>query len=652
MNSMPMNRRTHRIAASLLIVLSASNIFQFKPCLAFQVSLLHAHRRTVCGPPELQLSSRDETNESLHTMRITNNMLGENHHSSMGIGRRELLISIASSAVLLPIAAQALEMDSPSKTLEDLQLGKGSWEQMDRTGRTPVNNQGVVIPASFATYTARFLINYDESVASWWRDLVLSYALLSDEQQKRKLGKKFGSLAASVQLSLDSFVKKQPTLHDGYAKLLSLLLEKYNVDDSAERHIGILCAMLPKDQQPLDSIRGLFKSHSNQRTLEASKAVEGRIAPSTLAGDLTSLLPDNYGIELEKDGSFCVIQPPIRLYEVGLDEEFGQAAITTAFGPLSSEPLIRQMPEYSVDIYALFGISGATGCALTHSVVLPLDVVKTKAQTDPEDYSNIFAGFSRIVEEEGMQGLFTGAQATLAGYTWYGLSVYPSYTFFKRLMGQSLFPADFAVAHSNEIAVVAGALAAVIASLGLTPLEAARIRVVADPERYKPLGLLGTLDYIAKEDSQLGWKAVYAGLPSLMTRQIIFGSVKFLAFERACEAIYTGYPFLRDATWTALTVSLLAGGFSGALSSVVSQPADAVLTYVAQRTDGKGTVGVIEGCQLMIEESGTASLFRGLGSRCVWAGSIIAGQFLLYDVFRDYFGVNAEDLSQVFHIDI
>jgi solute carrier family 25 phosphate transporter 3 len=200
--------------------------------------------------------------------------------------------------------------------------------------------------------------------------------------------------------------------------------------------------------------------------------------------------------------------------------------------------------------------------------------------------------------------------------------------------------------------MVAGALASVIASLGLTPLEAARIRVVADPEQYKPLGLVGTLDIIAKEDAASGLKALYAGLPSLMTRQVIFGSIKFLAFEQACDGIYVTWPFLRDATWTALTVSLVAGGFSGALSSVVSQPADAVLTYVAQRNDGKGSLGVIEGCQLMVEESGIGSLFRGLGSRSLWAASIIAGQFLLYDVFRNFFGVTVDDLTQVFDLEI
>lgn len=198
----------------------------------------------------------------------------------------------------------------------------------------------------------------------------------------------------------------------------------------------------------------------------------------------------------------------------------------------------------------------------------------------------------------------------------------------------------------------------------MTPLEAARIRCVANPSIYRPLGLIGTLKVIASEgevDGRIGsLKSLYAGLPSLMTRQVIFGSVKFLAFERACELIYSTWPFMRDSTWTALTVSLVAGGFSGALSSFVSQPADAVLTYVASKEKSSSTngmknddnLGVWEGSCLMVEESGVSSLFRGLGSRSVWASAIIAGQFLLYDVFRNYFGVNVDDLSQVFQIEL
>ena len=268
-------------------------------------------------------------------------------------------------------------------------------------------------------------------------------------------------------------------------------------------------------------------------------------------------------------------------------------------------------------------------------------------QTNPGEYDGVFSGAMTISQEEGLSSLLLGTQATIAGYLWYGISVYPSYTFFKNSI-TSILPPAFGVLHANDVALVAGAIASVIASLGLTPIEAARIRAVAEPEVYRPLGLLGTLRLISKEDEDAGWRNLYAGLPSLMTRQVIFGSVKFLAFERVSETIFLVWPALRDGTMTSLGVSLVAGGMAGALSSIVSQPADSVLTYVTKQSTGN--LGVLAGARMMIQKDGVSSLFRGLGSRCVWAGCIIAGQFLLYDLFRGMFGITGADLSQVFEI--
>ena len=154
-----------------------------------------------------------------------------------------------------------------------------------------------------------------------------------------------------------------------------------------------------------------------------------------MSENLSNLLPLEYNAAFINPNESLSIQPPIRLYQVGIGEEFGQAATATAFGPLALNGLRRELPRYTFDIYALFGISGATGCALTHSVVIPLDVIKTRAQTSTESAINIA---TEIVDKEGISGLLTGAQATLAGYAWYGVSVYPSYAFFKRYFGQTV----------------------------------------------------------------------------------------------------------------------------------------------------------------------------------------------------------------------
>lgn len=573
-------------------------------------------------------------------------------------------MTVASVAALVPLAANAAAPIAP-KSLEDLALGDGLWKQLS-SNPIDTNPQQSQVPAYFATYTARFLINYDQGIASWWRQQNAAFVLLPQDQKEAKLGKAFASLARSIQIALDNFLLQQGTASrkESYTQLLQMFLTSYDKSNRTDvrRQIGLLFSLLPNQDQPNFSVmtqlatpRQSSVSAPNRPVVEDFMVELGSYKPKDpvprfVSRDLSALLPRGYKVANVKDSDAHTIYPSITLYELGFNEEFGQTAVATPFGALSSTPLIRENPNYTASIYGLFGISGATGCALTHSIVIPLDVIKTRAQTDPDEFSDLLEGAGKILKEEGPQGLLLGAQATLAGYFWYGLSVYPSYTFFKRLFTQGILPPEVAMVHANDIALIAGAIAAVIASLGLTPLEAARIRVVAEPDKYRPLGLSGTMAIIAGEDKDLGWKGLYAGLPSLMTRQVIFGSIKFLAFERASEAIFAAAPFLRDATWTALTVSLVAGGLSGAISSVVSQPADSVLTYVAQNSRGTSSLGVIDGCRIMIEEEGVGSLFRGLGSRCVWAGSIIAGQFLLYDVFRTVFSVSSDDLSQVYQV--
>ena len=639
--------------AAMLGLIFAS--LQLKVCFSFSNSRIERETRIPLRKNYAKRKSwisEDETSNLLSESTASSKILDLPPTSSI-MSRRHAALSIASIIPLIPLSASA---KPASESLQDLELGHGEWTKLGRATASATLQSKTQVPPSFATYMSHFLIRYDRGVYSWWQALNRSYSLISESQRLDRLKVQFGSLAASVQNAVDTFLRQQD-----YDHLARLLLEKYDSDTDAKRHIGILFSLLPSNLQPVEILRELTKN-------AGAKPNSGRVLslestsfnsstpppPKGVVAGLGSLLPAEYHcIPVNKACTIFAIFPSVDVYEVTIDEEFGQTTIGTTFGPLSSLSLTREIPDYPLDIYALFGISGATGCALTHAIVIPLDVVKTRAQTDPEQYKNLVAGAARILHQEGFPGLLTGAQATIAGYFWYGLSVYPSYTFFKRYLGTSVLPPELAAIHTNDIALLAGAMAAVIASLGLTPIEAARIRVVSEPERYKPLGLAGTIGAIAREDTQLGWKALYAGLPSLMARQVIFGSVKFLAFERACEAIFAAWPFLRDATWTALTVSLVAGGISGALSSVVSQPADSVLTYVAKKQGGKkGNLGVIDGCLLMVEEEGISSLFRGLGSRCVWAGSIIAGQFLLYDVFRTYFGVSAQDLSQVFQITI
>ncbi|KAL7557499.1 hypothetical protein ACA910_005255 [Epithemia clementina (nom. ined.)] len=612
------------------------------------------------------------------------------------------------AAEVLQLQQQRLPFADP---LEHTMLGKGTWQPM--TAQSDVadstSNNDSVFPPFFVTYLTRFLICYDVGVKQWWDELEHKFSLLPVAERHDRLSQKFGAFAQSLQQGLWRTTTSTTTIPTAAVvqDLWDLMMNRYASlpqSDDILRQMTLLFALLPWQFQPLTRLRPILQQQKQSNGKHNRQATDATILDQETSWndyftDLTSLLPPSYHCELTADGQSIKIVPSLPIIQDGAftndnNNNNNDDQIVTCFGPLAASPLERGLPTYSPLIYALFGISGATGCALTHTVVIPLDVVKTRAQTNPisasstnnndspatNQNSNIMATANSgqedgapldnsggnivnaavdIVQNEGVDALLLGAQATIAGYFWYGLSVYPSYTFFKRIFTLKLLPPEIATVHANDIALVAGALAAVVASVGLTPIEAARIRAVAEPQTYRPLGLLGTLNWIAQEDAALGWQSLYAGFPSLLARQVIFGSVKFLAFERACEFIFALWPSLRDFTWTSLCVSLIAGAFSGTLSSVVSQPADSLLTFVAQKSNsgtsnsngnGGSTMGLLEGCRIMIEQDGPGSLFRGLGSRCVWAGSIIAGQFLLYDVFRTFFHVSSTDLSQVYEV--
>lgn len=587
--------------------------------------------------------------------------------SSMPTRRSALIAAAASlaftSAIELSTAEVAAAATTTDADLEGLSFGTATWSDQAAHASSSQPSSSIplsarIVPPSFATYLSRFLLHYDNGAASWWDDQAELYSLLPSNEAKKREGRSFGSYASSIQKGLYIYIsgsdgtniQSYSKVRDQYSTVLTALTNRYGSQRGAIRDIALLFAMLPAVYQPVDT---LLKLKLDMTALTAMGTTDsGNTNTDNFTAnyqqDFTLLLPTKYHVVYVKSTMSFIITPTINLFEIGVHEDSGLSAISTTFGPLYSRPLMRER-NFSLDVYALLGVSGGLGCATTHTLVIPLDVVKTRIQTNPGRYGSIFDGAMTIATDEGMGALFLGLQATIVGYLWYGLSVYPTYAYLKRYIGEDVLSSAYAVAYSNDVALVAGALASVIASIGLTPTEACRIRTVAQPEKYRNMGLLGTLSVIVNENPELGWKNLYAGLPSLMTRQVIFGSVKFITFERASDIIFTQWPELRIHTCSALGVSLVAGGIAGVLSSIVSQPADSVLTFVAKRSS-ISRLGILDGAAMMVQEEGLGSLFRGLGSRSIWAGCIIAGQFLLYDVFRAYFGISGDDLTQVFEL--
>lgn len=80
------------------------------------------------------------------------------------------------------------------------------------------------------------------------------------------------------------------------------------------------------------------------------------------------------------------------------------------------------------------------------------------------------SGWPSLCLQEGLMMLMQGFGPTLAGYLWYGITVYPGYELFKRLFVELVGPLNAAL-FRVPLVLAAGATATCFACIGVCPAE-------------------------------------------------------------------------------------------------------------------------------------------------------------------------------------
>ena len=276
------------------------------------------------------------------------------------------ITTLSTASLIQPTRSNAAQEEAVD--LSNLTFGRGSWGSSS-TATTSTRPSTVQVPATFTTYLTRFLIRYEPPITLWWSETRESYSLLNPDERIKRECRDLGRLACSIEKGLIGFLAggngESPMNNSGirhqYGLLLEMLLDKYKDKDDAVRQIVLLFAMLPSEYQPVDTLQsqllGKSLSESRENNLESEQ-------------DLL-LLPNTYKAIYSSTTKTYGISPKLQLIE-----NYEGDIRTTIFGPLSNQPLSRQKPNLGIDYYSLLGISGGVGCAMTHSLVIPLDVVK------------------------------------------------------------------------------------------------------------------------------------------------------------------------------------------------------------------------------------------------------------------------------------
>jgi len=302
----------------------------------------------------------------------------------------------------------------------------------------------------------------------------------------------------------------------------------------------------------------------------------------------------------------------MKLVEVAKENPFGSPVKAAA----SSD-------EYSCEVgtgkfYALCAVGGMLSCGITHTAVVPLDLVKCRLQVDPVKYPSIPVGFKTTLAEDGAKGLAKGWAPTLLGYSFQGVGKFGFYEVFKILYGNAMGEEN-AYLYRTQLYLIASASAEFFADMFLSPFEAMKVRIQTMP------GYANNMREAYAKMSKEGGNPFYKGLKPLWLRQIPYTMMKFACFEKTVEAIYSVWPKPRAECSKSeqLVVTFMAGYIAGVFCAIVSHPADCVVSVLNK------TPGVSAG--QVVKDLGMKGLWKGLGARIIMIGTLTALQWFIYD---------------------
>lgn len=293
-----------------------------------------------------------------------------------------------------------------------------------------------------------------------------------------------------------------------------------------------------------------------------------------------------------------------------------------------------EIPSFTVGDYARFALAGAVGCGVTHGLMTPVDVVKTRIQLEPTVYNKgMIASFRQVVSSEGAGALLTGLGPTVLGYSLQGAFKFGGYELFKKNFIE-LVGYDTAKQYKNTVYMSSAALAEFFADIALCPLEATRIRLVSQPSFAN--GLVGGFSRIAREE---GIGSFYNGFTPILFKQIPYNITKFLVFERASEAIFGSISTPKSdlSSGSVTGINLLAGVIAGCSAAIVSQPADTLLSKVnkTKKAPGQSTLGLLA---QLAKDLGIKGSFAGLPTRLIMVGTLTSLQFGIYGSLKGALG--------------
>ncbi|KAJ8347078.1 hypothetical protein SKAU_G00284790 [Synaphobranchus kaupii] len=279
-------------------------------------------------------------------------------------------------------------------------------------------------------------------------------------------------------------------------------------------------------------------------------------------------------------------------------------------------------------------VAGAVAGILEHTVMYPVDSVKTRMQSlqpDPKaQYRSVYDALRRMVQTEGPLRPLRGLNVTVLGAGPAHALYFACYERLKTRLSDVIQRGG----NSHIANGVAGGVATVLHDAVMNPAEVVKQRMQVYNSPYR-----GLWDCVWRVWSAEGPAAFYRSYGTQLLMNVPFQAVHFVTYELVQERLNPRRRY-RPAS------HILAGAAAGAISAGVTTPLDVCKTLLntqegaalGRTRRGKGggghLTGMVDSARTVYRLGGPPAFFKGLWARVIYQTPSTAVAWSVYEFFK------------------
>lgn len=274
-------------------------------------------------------------------------------------------------------------------------------------------------------------------------------------------------------------------------------------------------------------------------------------------------------------------------------------------------------------------LAGAFAGIAEHSVMYPVDLLKTRLQVINPSPAGLYTGLSNAVTTiariEGIKTLWKGVSSVIVGAGPAHAVYFGTYEIVKEAAGGNVDDG-----HHPFAAALSGSCATITSDALMNPFDVIKQRMQVHGSAYRTISECARSVYRAE-----GLAAFYVSYPTTLCMTIPFTATQFVAYESLSKIMNPSKeydPFTH----------CMAGGLAGAFAAGITTPLDVIKTLlqtrgVAKDTEIRSARGLFNAAAIIKRQYGWSGFFRGLRPRIITTMPSTAICWTSYEMAKAYF---------------